>query len=331
MRALRYARLCLGILSPLLAMAMLFAFSSRPDSLAAVTVVPAWVWFLFGMLLSVVAARVGGGRLLAVGLSLWLLFLVLYAQELRTLLRFPVRNQVEWEAAKEGGSTVRVVTLNCLVGTRSAVEEALSQGADIVMVQEIPSPRELLKLGGKYFARPWDVVWGNDVAILFRGEMIEQHAIEGTHGVGTIIQLPSGKEILAVTFRLRSAVFNANLLLPSVWYQHRANRQARRKELRAVAQFVSSFPRDLPIVLGGDFNAPVGDPVFEELPDDLADAFEEAGSGWGNTIFNSFPIHRIDRIFFSPHLKCVQARTVKTKHSDHRLVSADLVLHGRGK
>lgn len=330
MRVLRLARLAVGILSPALAVAMLFAFSSRPDSLAAVTVLPVFVWFLFGVVLSLLAGRAGGGRLLAAGLSAWLLFFVLYAPELRSLVRFPIHNDAEWEAAKEDGSALRIVTLNCLVGERGAVEEALSQGADIVMVQEIPPPRDLLAMGDRSMRKPWDIVWGNDVAILFRGELVEQRAIEGTHGVGALIRLPSGKRLLAVTFRLRSAVFNANLLLPSVWRKHTANRQARRNELRAVAQFVSSFPRDVPVVLGGDFNAPVGDPVFEEMPEELRDAFEEAGSGWGNTIFNSFPIHRIDRIFASPHFECIRARALKTEHSDHRLVSADLVLREKG-
>lgn len=326
MRGLSFARLVVGTASPFVGVALLFAFSARPDTLAAVTVVPVWAWFLFGALLSVVAGRAGGGRLLAAGLSVWLLFLVLYAPEVRSLLRFPVDSEAEWEAAKEEAAAVRVVTLNCWVGNRGALAEALSQGADVVMVQEIPPPRELLAARDQRMSEPRDVVWGNDVAILFRGELVEQRAIEGTHGVGALIRLPSGKEILAVTFRLRSAVFNANLLLPSVWTKHTANRRARRQELRAVVQFVSSYPRDLPVVLAGDFNAPVGDPVFEEIPTEFRDAFDEAGSGWGNTIFNSFPIHRIDRILFSPHFECIRTRTVKTKHSDHRLVSADLVL-----
>ncbi|MER3461773.1 MAG: hypothetical protein C4342_01765, partial [Armatimonadota bacterium] len=319
-----------GVLSPALGVAMLFAFSSRPDSLAAVTVVPVWVWFLFGVVLSLLSGRAGGGKLLAAGMSAWLLFFVLYAPELRSLLRFPIHNDAEWQAAKKEGSAVRVVTLNCFVGTRGAVEEALSQDAEIVMVQEIPPPRELLAMCKRQQKQPWDVVWGNDVAILFRGELLEQRAIEGTHGVGALIRLPSGERLLTVTFRLQSAVFNANLFLPSVWQRHTANRHSRRKELRAVAKFVLSFPRDVPVVLGGDFNAPVGDPIFEEMPKELRDAFEEAGSGWGNTIFNSFPIHRIDRVFVSSHFKCIRVRALKTEHSDHRLVSADLVLEEKG-
>lgn len=315
----------------MLGVAMLFAFGSRPDSLAAVTVVPVFVWFLVGVVLSLLSGGVGGRGLLVAGLSVWFLLLVLYSPELRSLFRLPIRNDAQWQAAKEQGNALRVVTLNCLVGTRGAAEEALSQEADIVMLQEIPPPRDLLSMGKRSMKNPWDVVWGNDVAILFRGELVEQRAIEGTHGVGALIRLPNGRQVLAVTFRLRSAVFNANLLLPSVWKQHTANRKARREEIRSVAQFVLSFPREVPVVLGGDFNAPVGDPVFQEMPSELQDAFEAAGSGWGNTIFNSFPLHRIDRIFASTHFVCVDARTLKTANSDHRMVVADLILEERKK
>lgn len=326
MRVLRLARLAVCILSPALGVALLFAYSSRPDSLAAVTIQPVLAWFVVGVILSLIGGRVGGTRLLAAGLSVWLLFVVLYAPELRSLFRLPIGNDAEWQAAKEQGNALRVVTLNCFVGTRRAVEEALSQGADIVMLQEIPPPRELLSMGKQRMTMPWDIVWGNDVAILFRGELVEQQAVDGTHGVGALIRLPNGRLVLAVTCRLRSAVFNANLLLPSIWKKHTANRKARREEVRAVARFVSSFPRDVPVVLGGDFNAPVGDPVFREMPSDLRDAFEEAGSGWGNTIFNAFPMHRIDRIFASSQFVCMSARALKTEGSDHRMVIADLIL-----
>lgn len=322
---LRVARAALSVLSIALVPLVAYAFASRPDPLAAATAWPIWTWSLLGLTLALAGGRSLGRRVLATSAALWVLLFLLYAPELRTLFRFGTSGDPAWQAAREEARALRVVTLNCLVGTKAALAEALDQKPDVVLVQEDPKPAEMLELARKEFGADGDVVWGNDVAIIFRGERMEQGAIPGTHSVWASVRLPGGKEVLLVTFRLRSAVFDANLLLPSVWQEHAANRKRREQEFEPIVQFLSRLPRNLPVIVGGDFNAPVGEPLFRSMPEGFVDAFEVAGVGWGNTIFNDYPIHRIDRIFVA-NCRPVFAKAIRTQNSDHRMVLAELIL-----
>ncbi|GIV02649.1 MAG: hypothetical protein KatS3mg015_1479 [Fimbriimonadales bacterium] len=322
---LRVARAALSVLSLALVPLVIYAYSSRPDALAAMTAWPLWSWCLLGIAFAALGGRSLGHRVLAVELALWLLTFLLYAPELRTLFRFSTPNDPAWQAAREEGRGLRVVTLNCLVGTKAALAEALSHDPDVVLIQEDPKPREMIELMKRKYGDAGDVVWGNDVAIVFRGKLLEQGTIGDTHSVWARVHLSGGREVMLITFRLRSAVFDANLLFPSVWQRHAANRKRRQLEFEPIAQFLSSLPRNLPVIAGGDFNAPVGEPVFRAIPKGFVDAFEAAGVGWGNTIFNDYPIHRIDRIFVA-NCRPVYAKAIRTETSDHRMVLADLIV-----
>ena len=78
--------------------------------------------------------------------------------------------------------------------------------------------------------------------------------------------------------------------------------------------------------MGGDFNAPAGDAIFELLYPNLRDAFGEAGVGWGNTITNDYPFLRIDQVWVSHHFQVQRVISRKTAFSDHRMVICDLQL-----
>jgi endonuclease/exonuclease/phosphatase (EEP) superfamily protein YafD len=82
----------------------------------------------------------------------------------------------------------------------------------------------------------------------------------------------------------------------------------------------------VPLIVGGDFNAPAGDAVFRLLRPRLRDAFAEAGCGWGNTIINDFPFARIDQIWIGRHWQAIAVQAQPSAHSDHRIVIADLLL-----
>jgi endonuclease/exonuclease/phosphatase (EEP) superfamily protein YafD len=114
-----------------------------------------------------------------------------------------------------------------------------------------------------------------------------------------------------------------DLWTPTAWRASTANRQLRRAQLEAALQRDSS-QQNLPEILGGDFNAPVSDSVFQLLSG-FQDAHVEAGRGWGNTAVNSLPIARPDRIWLR-QIDAVSVRAKATRYSDHRLVVADLVI-----
>ena len=55
------------------------------------------------------------------------------------------------------------------------------------------------------------------------------------------------------------------------------------------------------------------------------DAFAAAGTGWGNTYQRRIPIHRIDQIHCTRQFRPLRCSAVTTRHSDHRMVVADLL------
>ena len=61
----------------------------------------------------------------------------------------------------------------------------------------------------------------------------------------------------------------------------------------------------------------------------LQDGFGEAGIGWGNTITNNLPVHRIDQIWISQGLRALAVSARRTRHSDHRMVVCDIAPVGR--
>ena len=115
-----------------------------------------------------------------------------------------------------------------------------------------------------------------------------------------------------------------DLWSPDCWREQTANRQRRRRQLETIVSAIEGGTSSSPLIIGGDFNAPPGDAVFDSLPPTLHDAFGEAGRGWGNTIINSAPFLRIDQIWLSPQFRATNCYSQKTVHSDHRMVVCDI-------
>ena len=95
-----------------------------------------------------------------------------------------------------------------------------------------------------------------------------------------------------------------------------------------------------PVIVAGDLNSPDASQVCAILREaGLHDAFAEGGKGYGYTyghflLQNRFPGHeiswmRIDHIMMSPQLHSQKSWTGTGEASDHRPVTADLVLNHR--
>jgi endonuclease/exonuclease/phosphatase (EEP) superfamily protein YafD len=138
------------------------------------------------------------------------------------------------------------------------------------------------------------------------------------------VSLSSRLEVEVISLRLAPGIVRGDLWSLDCWREQTANRQARREQLRAVARQVGALPRGTSVILGGDFNAPAGDAVFRLLRPTLRDSFREAGTGWGDTIVNDMPVHRIDQVWISSAFRAAGVVARKTRHSDHRLVVCDL-------
>ena len=142
------------------------------------------------------------------------------------------------------------------------------------------------------------------------------------------IEMPDGRTFKVVNVHLLSAATDLSLWRRKVWTAHRVNRVIRSNELNRSLSALKSgtgFP-DVPAILGGDFNAPPGDPVYRLLEKHFQDAQPSVGPRWGNTYHRRFPIMRIDRIHTTDHFTPVRCSTAIAARSDHRFVVADFVL-----
>lgn len=94
----------------------------------------------------------------------------------------------------------------------------------------------------------------------------------------------------------------------------------------ALALLIKS--QKLPVVLGGDFNSPPFTSARQMLRTQLVDCFEQRGLGFGLTFPNQFPLWRLDYLMVSPQIKVLNCNVVQKTGSDHRGMSAGLMLTG---
>lgn len=294
------------------------AFAARPFELAAVTVLPVWLWWIIGLSLLAAARRAPLRARLAL-LALWTAYLLAFAEEPRSLLR-------SLRPPAEAVRPVRVVSLNCAVANHDAAAEALLTNPDVALYQESPGPHGLQDVSRLLYGRKIVRVGEFGNAILARGSLLDSRQPAGAKGILTRarVRLEAGPEVELIALRLTPAVTRLDYWNPACWAEHARNRRARDAGMAAVAAHLASVPPEVPVILGGDFNVPQGDRVFRRLQPRLRDAFREGGRGWGNTFLNTFPVLRIDQVWISGHFRALQARARRTENSDHRMVVCTL-------
>lgn len=315
--------------SVLLCIIMAAFYAQRPDIATAATVFPAWVWVLLGVSLAGAAALCGAKRSALGVTGLWLFFLLLFAEEPRSLLRdwFSLTRQDRWAADQ----MVRVITFNCR-GSAAALREVAVWRPDIVLVQEGLGREETQQVARLLCGTRAATLWNGDTAILARGALrpVPTPRLTGesvTHGQ---VRLPNGVWTDVVSLHLMPNLVRLDLWSTACWRAYAANRRARRDQLKSiVAHLRATVSADAPLIVGGDFNAPAGDSVFRLLTPWLHDTFATAGRGWGNTFHNDFPVIRIDQVWVSRHFRPLRVTAHPSRYSDHRFVICDLVVATR--
>lgn len=102
---------------------------------------------------------------------------------------------------------------------------------------------------------------------------------------------------------------------------------ARSKQLKVLVEHYSNSPH--PVILMGDLNEIPYSYTYFKLGEQLENAFEQAGRGFGFTYNKILFFLRIDHIFSSPELKPIQFRTHReVDYSDHYPVSAVFTWEG---
>jgi hypothetical protein len=132
-------------------------------------------------------------------------------------------------------------------------------------------------------------------------------------------------EVELMNLRLRPHLVGQVFLGVDHWREQRNVRRQQRIQMATVMKQLNTNS-SLPVIVGGDFNAPAGDPIYRPLRSRLRDAFAVHGRGLGNTFFNQFPAVRIDQVWVSEQFVIRDMRVHPTINSDHRLVVTDLVL-----
>jgi hypothetical protein len=269
-------------------------------------------------------------RLVLAAAALWLLLPLLFADAPASLLRGAWRTLRPTKTV-EGARTIRVVTLNC-GGSVQAAAEAADLQPDILLLQESPSASQLESLCEDLYGGEGQILWGPDCSILARGEVTPVISPASKRGECVLAQvrLASGMDLVVASLRLHPVPLRLDLWSPACWRAYAENRRTQRRQLQVIAKDATSHSGASSLILGGDFNAPAGDPVFDSLPRELSDAFREAGVGWGNTILNDWPVHRIDQIWAGSRLRALTVHAKATRHSDHRMVVAEFVVDRAG-
>lgn len=299
----------------------------QPDWLAAVTLVPPWCWLVPGLALAAIGFRGGRKRWAVAVLLLWGVFAAVMVEELQSIVPGPSLPTAAWEAAREQGRAIRVVSLNCYCANRHAAEEVAAWKPDVVLLQESPGREHLAHLARELFGAEGQFVWGGDTSIVAGGRIRPHDVNRSGHFVHATVELPSGLTLDAISLRLNPPVFRLDFWSPGFWAAHRDVRIRHRRQVLAVASRLGTVPPSTPVIVGGDFNAPPYDAAIAPLRERLFDTFAAAGSGWGNTGTNRFPLFRVDQIWASRQFRAVAVTAEKTVHSDHRMVVCDLLVN----
>lgn len=265
-------------------------------------------------------------RLFAAALAMWGVFTFLFVEEARSLIRSEAMPTAEWQAVRESGDGLRVVSLNCNVGQTRSVEEVAARQADIVLLQESPGAEQLNRLTTSLFGEDGDALYGGDVSILAAGKISPKFSDPKSHFVHAEIHLPSGALADVISVRLAPPVSRIDFWMPGFWIDHRNKRIEHREQIAELMRHVQRIPASHHVIIGGDFNAPPADDSLAELRQRLSDSFLAAGRGWGATGTNEYPLFRVDQVWVSSKFQAVSVTAHKTQHSDHRMVVCDLML-----
>lgn len=315
-------------------------YARRWDKVAALTVFPFWAWGLLGLGMTGFAWLFTRRRL-ALGIAvLWLATMVIYSDETVPLLRLSSHLPQPGRAAPspDGKPVLRVATLNCKGGhlnPRSPFE-AIPWQPDILLLQESAQNSVLQSVatelyGGGITGR---VAGGWECGLITRGRILKVVSGNFQHSLLATIQFDRKScgfdavvEVACV--HLQGAETDVRLYSRETLSKHALNRLRRRAELQEVLTIQTLISGQRPSIIAGDFNAPQGDAIFRLLSSaGFTDAFAEAGAGWPNTFPNAAPMLRIDQQWSNSRLIPLRGRTVRSQHSDHRMVVCDYTVAG---
>jgi endonuclease/exonuclease/phosphatase family metal-dependent hydrolase len=76
----------------------------------------------------------------------------------------------------------------------------------------------------------------------------------------------------------------------------------------------------------GDFNLPIESDIYRQIWSPFVNAFDECGTGYGNTKHTRWFGVRIDHVLMSPSFRCESADVLEPRGSDHSPLKVELKL-----
>lgn len=315
-------RLTLRLISISLVVGAFAACVWRPDSLAALTLIPAWFWMIPVPFLLVLSCRIKDQQSAIAQCLVWGVFGVGWVEELRSV---PRAAWASLNSGRSGKHEIRVVTLNCDSNVKCA-EEIARVEPDVVLLQESPSLEDLQKMVNLIFAGDGEFLSAGDVSILTRGQIRATHLKVGDYFISGVVSLPDRPPVECVCLRLSPPVTRLDFWTADFWSEHQALRDTHRQQLRAISVAQVRSSGSVARIVGGDFNMPPLDRAFSEFDGSLSETFLSSGTGWGGTGTNQFPLFRVDQIWASRECRPLSVRAMKSVWSDHRYVICQLRL-----
>jgi endonuclease/exonuclease/phosphatase (EEP) superfamily protein YafD len=320
---------CLGF-DLVLAGGMGYLYWQRPDDWAWLTCIPAWCWLFPALLLLFLGLAKKTWRLALAVLAAWLGFAGLCVEESRSLIRgWLTADHAEtvWQEACGASRGVRVVSFNCNGGNLQSAREAAKLNPDVLLLQESPARLDLVALAKELFGDTAQVLAGADSSIIVRGRILSVTPAPASRDfVQARVRLArSGREVEVISLRFKPPMMpSIDAWTAKVRRDFTEDRRYRRTTVEALAERLRAVPPEIPVIIGGDFNVPAGEPCLNPLAPRLRDAFDEAGAGWGNTAIDPLFGHRIDQIWVSQQFKALRVTAGPSKNSDHRMAICNL-------
>ncbi|MCG6157603.1 endonuclease/exonuclease/phosphatase family protein [Rubinisphaera margarita] len=298
-------------------------YMNRPDALTAITVFPVWIWTA-AVSVPVLVMFLFASRRYGYLLILPVVVTLLLADTPLSLIRVLYQPAPPVVRA-EKDDTIRIITLNCL-HQQQAVADLKRFEPDIVLVQEYRRI-DVEQVRRELFGEASFLIRNHDVAIFSRFPLTEHPMPRDLYRTCLAGRAEIGEmSLLLVPLHLNSPPPRLDLWKAESWRSYTKNRNRQREQLQLIFESLPKVtPKDA-VVLGGDFNAPPGDAIFELLPPFMQDAFHEVGVGWGRTYANDLPVIRIDQLWSTPVVTPLRCMAVDSNGSDHRAVIVDYEL-----
>ncbi len=307
------------------AVAMGILYELRPDDLLALTVFPVWVWTIPPILIVLLIGLLAGYRYL---LALIPLLLVTYLASDTPLAPLRVMiSDAPPTVRQTNEQTLRVISHNCH-HLPSAVKALKKYDADIVLLQEIVRSKHFEEVRLHLFGEAGFSLKGRDIAILSRYPL-KQITLENEYQkfcIAAQVSIPTShgtEDILLAPLHLNSPPFRYDLWEKECWQSYTQHRLAQKKQFQSIVNSLPAFEANDKVIIGGDFNAPAGDVIFEIMPSYMQEAFHETGVGWGCSFHSQYPLIRIDQLWSTPQIKPIRCHTVDSESSDHRVIIVD--------